>query len=174
MSIYKELRYNEGDKRDKQLNWQKVDAWLRKAIDLYQKIKVTGAAYDPMEQQPLFIDLIIKITIIRSYANLQNKKLLTSEKLLEFSKVMITLLEKKEDIEIQDDLIEREYAEIIPLDILKQKYLLNSGILFIALNQDKTACKLFTDCLRTGEVYDPRIRRDCVIQLQKILEKQGQ
>lgn len=29
MSIYKELRYNQGDKKDKNLNWQKVDAWLR-------------------------------------------------------------------------------------------------------------------------------------------------
>ena len=133
ISIYKELRYKEGGKKDKQLNWQKVDAWLRKAIELYQKIQVAGQRYDPNEQQPLFIDLIIKITIIRSYANLQNQKLLTSEKLLEFAKVMITLLEKG-DIEIMDDLVEREYAEVIPLDILKQKYLLNSATLFIALN----------------------------------------
>jgi hypothetical protein len=75
---------------------------------------------------------------------------------------MIELLEKG-DIEIIDDIPEREYADVIPLDVLKQKYLLNSGILFIALNQDKTACRLFTTCLRTGEFYDPRIRRDCVI-----------
>jgi len=135
---------------------------------------VPDASYDPDEQQPLFIDLIIKITIIRAYANLQNKKLLTAEKLLEFAKLMITLLDKSEDIEIQDDLVEREYADIIPLDVLKQKYLLNSGILFIALNQDKTACRHFTDCLKTGEIYDPRIRRDCVIQLQEIFEKQNQ
>jgi hypothetical protein len=62
-------------------------------------------------------------------------------------------------------MIEREYAPIIPVDILKQKYLLNRGILYIALNQDNTACKLFTKCLRTGEYYDPRIRRDCVKHL---------
>lgn len=36
MSIYKELRYKDGYKRDRQLTWQKVDAWLRKAIELYQ------------------------------------------------------------------------------------------------------------------------------------------
>jgi len=57
---------------------------------------------------------------------------------------------------------ERNSAPVIPLDILKQKYLLNSGILFYSLNQDKTACRQFTLCLRTGEIYDPRIRRDCV------------
>jgi hypothetical protein len=109
----------------------------------------------------MFIDIIIKITIIRAYANLQNKKLLTAEKMLEFASVMIDLIENGE-IEIIDDHVEREYAPVIPLPILKQKYLLNSGILFIALNQDKTACRLFTKCLRVGEVYDPRIRRDCV------------
>lgn len=81
--------------------------------------------------------------------------------MLEFAQVMIELIENGE-IEVIEDLTEREYAGVIPIEILKQKYLLNRGILFIALNQDNTACKLFTKCLRTGEIYDPRIRRDCV------------
>jgi hypothetical protein len=54
---------------------------------------VTGQSYDPNERQPLFIDIIIKVTIIRAYANLQNKKLLTSEKMLEFAQVMIDLID---------------------------------------------------------------------------------
>lgn len=136
-----------------------MDAWLRKAIECYQIILVAGSNYNPDEQQPLFIDLIIKITIIRAFANVQNKKLLTAEKLLECASIMLDYLEKGELELIYD---EREEAPVIPLDILKQKYLLNSGILYISLNQDKTACRLFTQCLRTGEVYDPRIRRDCV------------
>lgn len=74
---------------------------------------------------------------------------------------MIELIEEGQ-IEIIEDLSEREYACVIPLEILKQKYLLNSGILFIALNQDNTACRQFTKCLRMGEYFDPRIRRDCV------------
>lgn len=85
MSLYKDLRYNQGDKRDKNLTWQKVDAWLRETIELYNEILVAGTDYDPNQRQPLFIDIIIKVTIIRAYANLQNKKLLTSEKMLEFA-----------------------------------------------------------------------------------------
>lgn len=79
----------------------------------------------------MFIDLIIKITIIRAYTNIRNKKLLTAEKLLDCASIMITFLEKGE-IEIIYD--EREEAPVIPLDILKQKYLLNNGILYISLN----------------------------------------
>jgi hypothetical protein len=39
ISLYKELRYKEGGKRDPTLTWHKVDAWLRKAIERYQNIK---------------------------------------------------------------------------------------------------------------------------------------
>ena len=77
LCLYKELRYHSGAS-DPSLTWNKVDAWLRKAIERYQSIKFEGG-------QPLFIDLIIKITISRSYANIHNNKLLTAEKLLEFA-----------------------------------------------------------------------------------------
>ena len=58
---------------------------------------------------------------------------------------------------------EREEAPVIPIQILKQKYLMHSGYLYLALNRERMAAKLFTDCLRSGEIYDPRIRRECVI-----------
>jgi len=38
MSLYKELRYKEGDVRDRSLSWSKVDGWFREAIDLYNDI----------------------------------------------------------------------------------------------------------------------------------------
>ena len=38
MSLYKELRYKEGNRKDPTLNWQKVDAWLRKSIERYKGI----------------------------------------------------------------------------------------------------------------------------------------
>jgi hypothetical protein len=75
MCLYKELRYKEGGKRDPSLTWHKVDAWLRRAIERYTFIK--------KEKQFVFIDIIIKITLCRGYANNKNKKLLTAEKILE-------------------------------------------------------------------------------------------
>ena len=74
MCIYKDLRYGPGTSRDSTLTWNKVDAWLRKAIKKYSKIR--------KRRQPIFIDLIIKITICRAYVNNKNKKLLTTEKVL--------------------------------------------------------------------------------------------
>lgn len=38
MSIYKELRYKNGGSRDRNLTWNKVDAWFRQAIALYKDI----------------------------------------------------------------------------------------------------------------------------------------
>lgn len=35
VSIYAEIRYKGGDKRDSTLTWHKVDAWLRKGIERY-------------------------------------------------------------------------------------------------------------------------------------------
>ncbi len=129
MSLYKELRYKDGDTRDKNLTWTKVDAWFRQAIDFYNEIEVPTE--NRHQTQPLFIDIIVKITILRSYANLQNKKLLTAEKLLECSKVMIEMLDKEKLKIIMD---EREEAPVIPLDILKQKFLLNNAVLSYSLN----------------------------------------
>jgi hypothetical protein len=79
----------------------------------------------------LFIDLIIKITISRAYANIHNNKLLTAEKLLEFASNMISFVEKGKLEVIYED---REEAPVIPIEILKQKYLMHSGLLYISLN----------------------------------------
>lgn len=148
------MRYNNGDENDSSLTWNRVDAWLRQTIERYQIIKLNG------KSQPLFLDLIIKITISRSYANIHNNKLLTAEKLLECASIMIGYIERGRLSIIEED---REEAPVIPIQILKQKYLMHSGYLYLALNRERMAAKLFTDCLRSGEIYDPRIRRECVI-----------
>jgi hypothetical protein len=64
----------------------------------------------------LFIDLIIKITVCRAYANLNNKKILTAEKILESTRSLINFIEKGK-IKIMTEY--REEAPVIPLDILK-------------------------------------------------------
>jgi len=64
----------------------------------------------------LFIDLIIKITVCRAYANLNNKKILTAEKILESTRSLINFIEKGK-IKIMTE--NREEAPVIPLDILK-------------------------------------------------------
>lgn len=62
---------------------------------------------------------------------------MTAEKLLEFAQIMIDSIEKGK---MKFEKEEREEAPIIPIEILQQKYLLNSGLLYISLNQDKLAC----------------------------------
>ena len=137
----------------------------------YNDIKVVADGGASGKKQPLFIDLIIKITVCRAYANLNNKKILTSEKLLESTRSLINLIDKGRIRIVTED---REDAPVIPLEILKQKYLLHKGYLMMALNKDQDACRCFTHCMRIGAVYDVRVRRECAIQLRLLFKKYGQ
>ncbi len=58
MSRYKLMRYTPDNVRDKKMNWQLVDYELRQSLEKYNEIKI------PDSSQPLFMDLIIKITVI--------------------------------------------------------------------------------------------------------------
>jgi len=160
LSFYKDARYNEEKSAQK---WEDVDVLLQQAITHYHHAQSRTKRFS-------FYDYIIKIIICRAFVNVKSKKLLTAEKILESAK---TLIEKMEEGKIVVGSRGREEAPIIPLDILKQKYLLHRGFLSIALNKDQDACRLFTMCLRTGQIYDPRIRKECVIQLREIFKKYG-
>jgi hypothetical protein len=122
-------------------------------LERYNEIRVRAAEDDgdigagfgrPGKRQPLFIDLIIKITVCRAYANLNNKKILTAEKILESTRALINFVEKGR---IKIFVTGREEAPVTPLEILKQKYLLHKGYLMIALNKDQDACLCFTHAM---------------------------
>jgi hypothetical protein len=98
--------------------------------------------------------------VCRAYANLKNKKILTAEKILESTRCLINFIQNGA-IKLSSE--NREEVPIIPIEILKQKYLLHKGYLLIALNKDQDACKCFTQCMRMGSVYDVRVRRECAI-----------
>ena len=157
MSRYKLLRYTPQNIKDKRINWQLVDYELRQALERYNEIKVKVDDRTPKKQQ-LFIDLIIKITVCRAFANLNNKKILTAEKILESTRWLLNFVEKGKIKMISEG---REGAPMIPLEILKQKYLLHKGLLLVNLNKDQDAARCFTHCLRTGKIYDVRIRKEC-------------
>ena len=100
--------------------------------------------------------------------NLNNKKILTAEKILEIARVMIKYLDKGSTKLITEG---REGAPVIPLDVLKQKYLLHKGMLLVNLNKDQDGARCFTHCLRTGAQYDVRVRKECAEQLFLIFKK---
>jgi hypothetical protein len=108
------------------------------------------------------MDLIIKITICCAFANLNNKKILTAEKVLESTRCFINFIEKGNIVLIKEG---REEAPMIPIAVLKQKYLLHKGLLLRNLNKDRDAARCFTHLMRTGEVYDVRVRKEAVEQL---------
>ena len=142
MCRYKLLRYTPKNIRDtKEINWQIIDNELKEALKGYNSIRVPIDPYISNKKQPLFIDLIIKITICCAYANLNNKKILTAEKVLESTRQLIGFIEDGKLILTSEG---REEAPIIPLDILKQKYLLHKGLLLRNLNKDQDAARCFT------------------------------
>lgn len=59
---------------------------------------------------------MIKITVCRAYANLNNKKILTAEKILESARTLINFIESGK---IKIILEGREDAPVIPIEILK-------------------------------------------------------
>ena len=94
MSRYKLMRYSPQNVKDPRMNWQLVDYELRQALERYNEIRVEVEGGVPGKKQPLFIDMIIKITVCRAYANLNNKKILTAEKILESTRCLINFVEK--------------------------------------------------------------------------------
>jgi hypothetical protein len=58
---------------------------------------------------------------------------------------------------------------IIPIDILKQKFLLQKGYLHMAFNNHEKAAEMFQLCIKVTRQTDSRIRKDCFYQMQHIL-----
>jgi hypothetical protein len=116
------------------------------------------------------IDLVIKLIICRAYLNIKAKKLLTAEKILDTAKILIskhayTVYHEYHELKREQvtTLKSRPELPIIPLTILKQKYLLHKGHLMLTFNREKDAIKYFTHCMKTGEVIDFRIKKDCLL-----------
>jgi len=141
MSRYKLLRYTPKNIRDNSLNWQVVDNELKEALKAYNSIRVPIDPQAPSKKQPLFMDLIIKLTICCAFANLNNKKILTAEKVLESTRCFINFIEKGKIVLNKEG---REEAPLIPIAVLKQKYLLHKGLLLRNLNRDRDAARCFT------------------------------
>jgi hypothetical protein len=85
-------------------------------LKAYNSIRVPIDPEVSSKRQPLFIDLIIKITICCAYANLNNKKILTAEKVLESTRRLIGFID---DGKIHLTNEGRVEAPIIPLVVLK-------------------------------------------------------
>jgi len=135
--------------------WQKVDMWLRYAIEDYYKIKysVKGGI-----EQPVFIDLIIKLTICRAYALNSIHKVVTAKNVLSFAEKMINMLKSNQhplriigaEKSNKNEVEMRQEAPVIPIDILEQKYLMHKGFLEISRNNKVQAKRLFVKAINAG------------------------
>ena len=150
--------------------WNDIDAALNKAIYDYHDLKteING------QEQSTFLDLIIRLTLCRVYANNQSSKILTAEKLLGLAYGLIERLKKKgSPLDIADKaqqvqfLKDRQEAPIIPIEILEQKFYMHKGLLMISFNRDQNrdAKDSFIMALNIKPIYDIRIKKFCVEQL---------
>lgn len=64
---------------------------------------------------------------------------------------------------------------MIPLAILEQKYYMHKGLLMISFNRDQNreAKESFIRALNIKPIYDIRIKKTCVEQLQKLYATEG-
>lgn len=142
--------------------------------------------------QSTFIDLIIRLTLCRVYANNQSSKILTAEKLLGFAHKIIQALKDEENPlvivgsktetldrkrreQYESLLKQRQEAPVIPLEILEQKYYFHKGLLMISFNRDQNreAKDSFIKALNIKPIYDVRIKKAAVEQLQKLYAAEG-
>lgn len=66
------------------------------------------------------------------------------------------------------ELRNRFEVEPMPLDILKQKYLVQKGQLFLAFKEEEDAYNAFCKCLKTGQMIDLRIKLECLRAIKEI------
>lgn len=74
--------------------------------------------------QPIFIDLIIKIMLCRTYVNIMDRKLLTAEKILGNAEQLIQQLKYRRHLRIVNFPKVRAGSQPIHIDILTKKFLL--------------------------------------------------
>ena len=142
--------------------WNYVDENLQQAIRNYTDIKKKSKNG---KGQPVFMDLIIKLTICRAYTNKAINRYVTAQKIL---KVAEDLVEKVKDpdhplvIVEDDDENQRAGAEVIPIEILEQKLILTRGLVCVEFHMKNEAKRHFMNCLNSGHQYDVRVRKECV------------
>ena len=91
-----------------------------------------------LENQPVYIDLIIKIMICRVYTNIKDKRVLTAEKIIGMAEKLIRLIENGQ-LQIITYPEMRAGSNPYSHMMLKKKFLLHNGILQFALNKDDEA-----------------------------------
>jgi hypothetical protein len=68
--------------------WLEVDLGLRRSIEVYKSITINLEG----KKVIIFLDYIIRLTIMRAYANTKQNKVLTAEKIIGFAETMIPVL----------------------------------------------------------------------------------
>ena len=125
------------------------------------------------DEQPIFIDLIIKIMLCRVYVNIKDRKLLTAEKILGNAETLIDYIQMNK-LEIITNPEIRGESNHYDFSILKKKYLMQKGILLFSLNKEIDAQDVFLNCMESNDGnFDPRILKDCIVQIMNIQQKKG-
>lgn len=127
-----------------------------------------------MRDQPIFIDIIIKIILHRVYVNVRDRRLLTAESILRNARDLLKHFEfdgnKRPSLRIISDPCVREESRPFQLETLKKKYKLVEGILMESLNKNQEAQDAFLTCMQLGDHYFiPSMRRECIIRLNSIM-----
>lgn len=129
--------------------WTQTEAELNKSLELYAVLYNFSEISDTRPKKLLFLDLIIKLVILKAYVNAQVSKKITAQRMLAQVKDLLRKVETGE-LSILFDLKERMNVPVIPFEILKQKYLLHKGMLAISFEFYDEAVSDFVLCLNFG------------------------
>lgn len=133
---------------------------LRHSIELYSTL------IHPTNKKYIYVDLIIKLMILRGYVNTQARKYITAEKIFRQTKKVFKFVQIDYSPPINIEL--RIGVPVVPFDILKQKYLLYKAIHLVYLGRKEQAIEKLLKSLNTGTIFDAKVRKECLYQVSQL------
>ena len=101
---------------------------LQRSIQLYCDLRYQRSSG---AWQPIFIDLIIRLIILRAFVVSQSNRPLSAHRILDRAEKMLKMV-KNGKLEIKTDPEVRANAFLFPFDILTQKYLMHRGLIYVS------------------------------------------
>ena len=147
--------------------WSDVYDNIDEVIKMYRIIRVEAFGLS----QPIFIDLIIRLLIAKSHiVSIQHKPIKAAnclnkaeKKIRKIGTGQHQLISNSHYPELRPD------TYCFPIEILQQKYLMQRGFWAKIANNPYDALVFFNHALSIQNLYDPRIHRECLLQMREIL-----
>jgi len=130
-------------------------------LDIYAKV----VASDKESKKNNSRVIICMLDISNAYTEVGDFRM--AKQILEEADLKLIDMEK----DVANDKADILATYSIPVPILRQKFLLQKAIFLKKCGKMREACRTLTEALESGKKFDPKIRKQCLLELKEIFEK---